>query len=276
MTRLTPERVKNIPTNLVNYEQELMNKTEYSLLGIAKNALSIKYDVTSVLSKTTAAIIPITAGEGTILGFTEAVFAILIHIGINAYITKKTDVGGFAEAISEQADVLFAADDNLFIAFNLQTRYASDNSVCTGKAYVAALDLTVKGIKGKTVFVLGYGPVGQAATIELLDRHANVVLYDIDKTKMGYAKREFKDRIHIVHSINEGLKYAKLIVDATPVPDIISEDMITEDTFVAAPGIPLGLTDKALKKITQTHLIHDMLELGVATMALDVLFSQYL
>jgi len=276
MTRLTPEQVKDIPTNLLNYELELMKKTEHSLLGIAKHALKIRNDVTSAISETTAAIIPITAGKGTILGFTEAVLAILTHIGIDTYITQRSDVGGFAEAISEQADVLFAADDNFFIAVNLRTRYISDNSACTGKAYVAALDLAVKGIKGKTVLVIGYGPVGQAAMIELLDRRANVVLYDIDKAKIGYAKRKFKDRIHIVHSIKEGTWNANLIVEATPVPDIISEDMITEDTFVAAPGVPLGLTSKALKKIKSEHLIHDLLELGVATMALDVLFSQHL
>lgn len=272
MTRLTPEQVKNIPTNLLNYEQELIKKTKCTLLGIAKYALKIKHDITSVLSQTTAAIIPVTAGEGTILGFSEAVLAILAHIGINAYITKKTDVEGFVEAISEQADVIFAADDNIFTAINLQTRYVSDNSICTGKAYVAALDLAVKGIKGKTVLVIGYGPVGQAATIELLDRHASVVLYDIDKVKIGYAKRKFKDRIHIVHSIKEGMWYANLIIDATPAPDIISEDMITDAMFIAAPGIPLGLTNNALEKISQTHLIHDSLELGVTTMAVDVLF----
>lgn len=269
-----PEQVQQIPMNLQNYDVELMQKTGTSMLGIAKHALSIKYNVTTILSKSTSAIIPITTGEGIIPGFTEAVLSILIHIGMDAYITKKTDVRGFAEALSGQADVIFAADDYSFNAINLRTRYVSDNSVCTGKAYVAALDLAVKGIKGKTVLVIGYGPVGQAATIELLDRRANVVLYDIDKVKMGYAKREFKDRIHIVHSIKEGMWYANLIVDATPVPDIISEDMITEDTFVVAPGIPLGLTSKAVKKITSEHLIHDSLELGVATMALDVLFSQ--
>ena len=272
MTRLTPEHVKNIPLNLLYYEQELINKTKHSLLGIAKHALRIKNDVTSVISRTTAAVIPITAGKGKILGFAEAVLSILTYIGIDAYITKKTDVGGFAEAISEQADVLFAADDNLFVAVNVRTHNISDNSVCTGKAYVAALDLAVKGIQGKTVLVMGYGPVGQAATIELLERRANVVLYDIDKVKIGHAKRKFKDRIHIVHSIKEGIWYSNLIFDATPASDIISEDMITETTFIAAPGIPLGLTNNALKKISQNHLIHDSLELGVATMALDASF----
>jgi pyrrolysine biosynthesis protein PylD len=170
MTRLTPEKVKNIPTKLLDYEQELMKKTENSLIGIAKHALKVRNDITSVLSKTTAAIIPITAGEGTIIGFAEAVLAILTHIGIDTYITEKTDVEGFAEAISKQTDVLFIADDNLFIAVNLRTRYVSNNSICTGKAYVAALDLAIRGVKDKPVLVIGYGPVGQAATIELLDR----------------------------------------------------------------------------------------------------------
>ncbi|MFX1466076.1 MAG: 3-methylornithyl-N6-L-lysine dehydrogenase PylD [Promethearchaeota archaeon] len=272
MTRLTPEHVKKIPKNIQDYDKKLIRKTGASLFGIAKHTLHIEDDIKTILNKTTSAIIPTTTGEGIIPGFAEAVLSILTHIGMNAYITKKTDVGGFAEAISGQADVIFAADDDFFIAVNLKTRYASDNSVCTGKAYVAALDLLVKGIKGKTVFVIGYGPVGQAATIELLDRGANVVLHDIDEVKIRYAKRKFKDRIHIVHSVKEGMWYSNLIVDATPVPDIISEDMITETTFIAAPGIPLGLTKNALKKISQTHLIHDSLELGVATMALDATF----
>ncbi len=68
------------------------------------------------------------------------------------------------------------------------------------------------------------------------------------------------------------MRYANLIVDATPVPNIISEDMITKDTFIAAPGIPLGLTKNARKKISPNQLIHDSLELGVATMALDAIF----
>ncbi|MFX1520494.1 MAG: 3-methylornithyl-N6-L-lysine dehydrogenase PylD [Promethearchaeota archaeon] len=273
MTRLKPEQVQKIPKKLQNYDQELMEKTGCSLLGIAKHALHIKKDITSILSKATAAIIPITTGKGIISGFADAVRAILTHIAIDAYITKKTDVAGFADAIFGQANLIFASDDAIFIAANLHTRYISDNAICTGKAYVAALDLIMKGLRGKTVLVLGFGPVGHAATIESLNRGAKVALYDIDKVKMGYAKREFKDRIHIVHSIKEGLEYAKLIVDATPVPDIISDDMISEDIFVAAPGIPLGLTNKALKKISQTHLIHDTLELGVATMALDAIFN---
>jgi pyrrolysine biosynthesis protein PylD len=266
--------VKTIPTNLLKYEQELMEKTGNSLVGIAKHAFRIKTDISSILSETTAAIIPITTGKGVIPGFTEAIKAILTHIGIEAYITEKADVAGFADAIYGQTDLIFASDDTIFIAANLRTRTIADNAICTGKAYVAALDLAVNGLNGRNVFVIGFGPVGHIATAELLHNGAKVFLYDSDEKKLEDANREFKNRIQVVHSVEEGMGYANLIIDATPASNIITEDMITEDTFVAAPGIPLGLTSKALKKITQTHLIHDALELGVVTMALEVLFSR--
>jgi hypothetical protein len=52
---------------------------------------------------------------------------------------------------------------------------------------------------------------------------------------------------------------------------IISEDMVRKGMIISAPSIPLGLTQKALKKLPQRALIHDPLQLGVATMALAVL-----
>ena len=42
-----------------------------------------------------------------------------------------------------------------------------------------------------------------------------------------------------------------------------------EETLVAAPGIPLGVTDAALARYG-AHIIHDPLELGVAAMACEL------
>jgi len=45
--------------------------------------------------------------------------------------------------------------------------------------------------------------------------------------------------------------------------------MITNNIIISAPAIPLGLTENALKKLPSRNLIHDPLQLGVATMALE-------
>jgi pyrrolysine biosynthesis protein PylD len=47
---------------------------------------------------------------------------------------------------------------------------------------------------------------------------------------------------------------------------LIDAEHVRSDTFVSAPGIPLGLTAAAAEKLSN-RLLHDLLEIGVATMA---------
>jgi len=56
-----------------------------------------------------------------------------------------------------------------------------------------------------------------------------------------------------------------LYYDASPAPDIIHPEHIKPHTFVAACGIPLGLSDEA-RTLVEERLIHDPLQLGTAAM----------
>jgi pyrrolysine biosynthesis protein PylD len=58
-----------------------------------------------------------------------------------------------------------------------------------------------------------------------------------------------------------------MIVDATPAAEIIDAEFISPQTFLTAPGMPLGLDRDALKKISD-RLLHDPLQIGVATMGM--------
>jgi pyrrolysine biosynthesis protein PylD len=62
----------------------------------------------------------------------------------------------------------------------------------------------------------------------------------------------------------------RLVVDATNAAEIIQAQDISPETYVAAPGMPLGLSRDALRKVS-SRLLHDSLQIGVATMAFEVL-----
>ncbi|UCH01746.1 MAG: 3-methylornithyl-N6-L-lysine dehydrogenase PylD [Candidatus Bathyarchaeota archaeon] len=271
MTRLAPIDIKDIPNNLKTYDMELELKTGANLIQIAKNAAHAGNEVDVKISKTKAAVIPVTSGLGLISGFAEAVVAILTHIGVKAKKTNGNDVSGLAEAVRKKADLIFMADDDKFIAVNLNTQYIVDNSEATGRAYVTALDLASGSVQARSVLVIGVGKVGFAAIGELVKREATILIYDINEQKMEYVKKIFKDRVKIFHSVKEAMNYTNLVILAAPSKKIIHAGMITNNVIISAPAIPLGLTENALIRLPSRNLIHDPLQLGVATMALEAI-----
>ena len=76
--------------------------------------------------------------------------------------------------------------------------------------------------------------------------------------------------ITIENNLRKALSRHRLVVDATNAAEIIHASDISSETYIAAPGMPLGLSRNALKKISD-RLLHDPLQIGVATMAVEVL-----
>jgi len=269
LTRLTRADVQRIPRTIKKYDQELRSKTGCTLIEIAKDAAQAKGNIASILSGTTAAVVPVTAGKGVIEGFSEAVAAILDHLGIKAFVTKGTDVVGIAEAFEKKADVVFAADDSDFVAINLVTRHVVHNGGATARAYVAALNCLAKGLKGKSVLVIGIGEVGSQAVADLLARGARPLLVDVDRRRLILMKRRYKDHVGIFRTVADAMRHTNVVVDAAPARDIIRSDVVAEDTLISAPAVPLGLTKGALRRLNPQNLIHDPLQLGVAAMAVE-------
>jgi pyrrolysine biosynthesis protein PylD len=185
-------------------------------------------------------------------------------------ITRGADVAGFAEAYASAADLILAADDEKFIAINTQTGRVVDNASSTAKAYVTALDRMANGLRTKTVVVIGVGTVGMAVVSNLIQRRANPLAVDIDTRKLNQLKRRFGPKISVSEKLWDAVSKTNLIVNTAPARGIIKANMIQENTLISAPAIPVGLTEAARRKVGR-NLIHDPLQLGVATMAVEAL-----
>jgi len=263
MTRLTEKDIAGLGQELADYERELFEKTGMSLTEIACFAAGTSLqDFAGAAQSYGVSVIPITAGEGIIGGFAQSVESIVRKLGFRVSVTKETDVSGFFEAISEGNEILFMADDNRFIAFNLRNKKIVDNGNATGKGYVAALCGMAKGLTGCEVLVLGYGPVGFHAVDFLMELGANVAVHDHDLSKVEQIR---SSKIKVEPDLERALPRYRCLVDATPGKAFISLAHLHPEVLIAAPGVPLGLTADAYEKC-KARVIHDPLQIGVAAM----------
>jgi len=261
---LTGEIIQFIKDDLAIYDGDLLRKTGLSLMQIACRAAGVKEtEARKLLASNLVGVVPVTFGEGKIEGFCEAVAGIVSHLGATPFVTNSSDVAGIAEAIERGAAVVFLADDNRFIALGLSSRSVADNSEATAKGYVAALDALAGGLKNRPVLVLGAGEVGKKALVALQGLGARAAVHDPDPKKIGGLGT--KTGITVEKDLESALKKYSLLIDASPAAGIIRERHIKSDTAIAAPGLPLGLCPGAFVTIGD-RLIHDPLQIGVATM----------
>lgn len=274
MTRLLPKDLSDIVSQLKAYDEELLLKTGHNLRQIACHAARLKDDhVRGVISGIRVGVVPITWGQGVIDGFCQASAGILKHLGFKSFVAGQSDVSGLAEAYETKADVVFFSDDKDFVAVNAATRQYVHNADATGKGFAAGLALMANGLVDQKVLVLGCGRVGRSVISTLLSYGANVSTYDIESANC----REFKnslagpdsDRITVAPHFDAALAGHTLVVDATNAAEIIRAEDISPQTFIAAPGMPLGLSRTAQNKLSD-RLLHDPLQIGVATMAMEV------
>ncbi len=276
MTRLQTSDIKNIASCLEKYNQELVHKTGYSLMGIACHAYGKdEIQIKQLIKSFSIHVVPITAGQGVITDFSKIVTAILKFLGFNAMVSDLPDTSGVAHAFENKADAIMMADDHRFVGLNLKTQLVADNAKATGRVFVSALDLMVKGLKNHEVLVQGCGPVGESAAHTLLSFGARVALFDNNLSAARSLKKKlFKypggKNIIIEEDVNSALLNHEYILEATPSTDTIPDKLISDHMFVAAPGVPLGISHNGCK-ILNKCLIHDKLELGVAAMAISLI-----
>jgi len=255
----------HIRQNLFAYDADLVRKTGLPLKEIARYSTGVSEgEMTTATSSRIVAVVPITSGQGVVENFTGAVEGILVHIGVNAFVTASSDVAGLAEGIEKGADIAFLADDNRFIALNLPSRRIIDNVEATAKGFVSALDAMAGGLSRREVLVIGgAGCVGWNAVLALEDRGAKVAVLDLNQEKVS--SLVIGHEITVERNMEEALSRYTVFFDASPAANIIQVKHITPETFIAAPGVPLGLSEEAYRLVRE-RLIHDVLEIGVATM----------
>ncbi|MCG8689167.1 MAG: 3-methylornithyl-N6-L-lysine dehydrogenase PylD [Desulfobacterales bacterium] len=275
MTRLTTTDICDISSGLVRYNERLLTATGKGLLGIASHAYGIKEEtVAAALNQLTFHVIPVTAGLGIITDFSVTVSAILSFLGCRAKVAEKSDASGLAQAYEQGADAVMLADDFRFVAIDLHNRKVADNTPATGRVFATALDLMAGGLNGEKVLILGCGPVGEAGVKALLKTGAHPLLFDTNPDAAHALKEKIMTshgalNIKVLDHLPENLTDLNYIFEATPVENSIPQDLTHDKLMVAAPGVPLGVSQKTADRLG-TNLIHDKLELGVAAMAAEL------
>lgn len=264
MTRLLQSDVESIAEELAHYDEELAGKTGLTLRQIACCAAGISEEcLMRAACSMPVAVIPVTAGQGVIPCFAQAVKGIVRYLGFDATITGSSDVTGLAEGVSQGGRILFLADDRKFIALNILSGVVADNNEATARGFVAALNGLAGGLGEKDVLVLGAGPVGMAAISYLRALDARPVVLETDPIKSRFL--EANSTLHVEHRLRPALANYRYVFDATPQGNFIGIDDLHPEASLAMPGMPLGLTKEAFA-VFQDRVIHDPLQIGVATM----------
>lgn len=276
MSRLYYELIKDIPSSLPELDRDLLRCTGHNLVSLAARTTCLPVTIIhEEIKDQTAAVVPISSGEGIIPGFTGAVAAILEYIGLKAWVTGHPDVVGFGEAVKSGADILFAADDLEFLAINPRNRKVVENAWATANGFVQALaaaaEMRSDTLEGQEVLALGLGKVGTHAVKVFQELGSRTWVFDTDSTRLLACVDQHKD-VQVVKDLKMAFQTIDYILDATPAVEIIDESMIRPTTIISCPGVPHGLTPAARAKIG-TGFIHDKLPLGVAVMALESLYS---
>ncbi len=277
MTRLRRNDIRHITDTLHPYDAQLLKKTGGTLKQIACRAVGVdEKSVRRTQRQYPVAVIPVTSGKGIIEGFVETVRGIAGHLGFPAFLTEETDASGLGEAVGKGAGVLLLSDDHSFLAICPMLNRVIHNSEATGKGFATALAMMMEGLRGKAVLLIGAGRVGKSAALTMAGMGAHLSVYDIDLARSRKLAREIErglnSSVKVETDLDAALLRHRIYFDASPSPRLIHAEHITAKTFIAAPGMPLGLTSRAQNKVGN-RLLHDPLQIGVATMLLDALYG---
>lgn len=263
MTRLTPDVIKDVPSRMSSLDSDLEKWTGMNLRQLACVSAGVDSKDISMESYSVA-VVPITSGKGTIAGFVDSVAAALDSIGMKPFITHSSDVAGMAEAYSSHADLIFMADDERFIALNTRSNSYSDNIWSTARGFVSALRHAEGPLRGKRVLVVGAGRVGREAVRMLLAEGAEVEVTDIIRSRAESLGTEFKG-VTARFDVEQAISDNRMIFNASP--GAISGELIREGAVISSPGVPYAFDEEGEKKAKT--IIHDVLSLGVAVMAVS-------
>jgi pyrrolysine biosynthesis protein PylD len=261
MTRLTADIIKDVPSKVSDLDAELERTIKMDMRSFACHAVGV--DINGVdFGNCSVAIVPVTSGKGVISGFSASVAAAVSTLGMRSFVTGSCDVSGISEAFSSDADIIFMADDDRFIALNTRTRSFSDNIWSTAKGYVTALKLVEGDLEGKTVLVIGAGRVGGEAVRMLRNEGALVEVTDIVYNK-AKALEIRHNGVRAREDVAKAIRDNRLILNASP--GKIPGELIQAGAVISSPGVPYAFDEEGERRAGT--IIHDVLSLGVAVMA---------
>jgi len=271
MTRLVTEDIDGLGVLLPEYDASLRRLTGTGLAGIAAHAQSAGQGTEvyeQALKGHQVGIVPVSYGEGVILGFAEALQDIVTFLGASAFITRQTNILGIGEAVERGATMLLLSDDDDFMVLNLDDHRTCHNSPATGQGFAAALSLMAGGLEGREVLVVGAGPVGAAAAAWINDRGGYPLMYD-QSSEVARRQAAALSGARIAEQLEPALAQCDLVIEATPAAGVLRQDWLRPEHRIAALGVPLGVETGGMQNsraMVCRHIVHDRLEIGVATM----------
>lgn len=267
MTRLITEWISEMEDTAADWSDRLREQTGLDYMGLASAVSGNSIEKLMKASENMkVAAVPITSGLGVIGSFAESIAAIVRAMGFDAFVTEATDVNGLYEAKVKDADIVFMADDDRYIALNMHTGAIGDNNIGTAAGYVELLRNMAGGLEDKPVAVLGYGIIGQLMAGNLAKAGARVAVYDKDENKKSRVDADgylwiYHDELKEYHYMADGTCEGEWL----ELSDLAEKEKGEPDVMMAAPGIPLSLTDEA-KAAMDGRYVHDMLEIGTVVM----------
>jgi pyrrolysine biosynthesis protein PylD len=269
MTRLINEWVYDVSQNISNYEKEFIKLTGMSFIDLMGQINGMnRQQILACASEESIAIIPFESGLGIIEGFSKALNSVLNQSGFRAFITKERDVAGIHEAITQNASILFMADDNRYISWHLKRNKISENDHATARGYIAILEKLSNGtLANKSVLVLGCGRLGEEAVKILLKKKAKPCVYDkIQRKAEGFIAKYGIEAITKMDTI----KRFQLVFDATSEGGWLALNQLNEKVVFSSPGVPLSI--KPDKKASMEQIIiHDCLQIGTIAMLAELI-----
>jgi pyrrolysine biosynthesis protein PylD len=255
MALLTPADLANMKNGLVENDRTILKLTGASLDGLCR----LIYGTEKKNEK--IAIIPITAGGGIIGSFSESLLFTVQHFGMNGFITTKTDVAGYYEAVKNGADIILMADDFTFAAHNLRNGKISHNQICTGRIYAEILCHAKDHPKENDVLLIGLGKVGTPALETFLEAGKNVYVYDVDLNRVDEIVSKYP--VFKYHPADKKTFFK--IFEATPCPDTVPENCLRQGSLLSTPGIPCCLS-KELQDKYGIQMVQEPLGIGTLSM----------
>lgn len=262
MTRLKTEWIADIEKQAADWNRKLQQQTGLDYLELAARVSgNSRRSLEQAAERCRIGVVPITSGLGTIDTFSQSVAAIVRVMGFETFVTGACDVDGIYEACRGGADILYMADDDRYLALNIQNGRTGDNNLATARGFAELLCSMAGGLKKQQTAVLGYGIIGQLMAQALTEKGAELAVYDKDPAKESQV---LADGYRWIGSAGE-LKKFRYIADATSQGPWLEADMLHSDVILAAPGIPFSLSEAA-KHTLEGRYIHDLLEIGTASM----------
>lgn len=262
MTRLISEWIADMEKTAASWDAALRERTGLGFLELAARVSGNSEDaLRQAASEYRVGVVPVTSGLGTIDTFSQSVAAIVRAMGFQAFVTQSSDVNGIYEACGKGADILYMADDDRYIALNIRSGKAGDNDIATARGYAELLFQMAGSLKNERAAVLGYGIIGQKMAQALVEKGADIAVYDKDPKKK---EPVIADGYRWLARAEDLKEYA-FLADGTSEGPWLNSNMLRDDVKIAAPGIPFSLDEQTAEKL-EGQYVHDLLEIGTAVM----------